>query len=208
MIDVVHEINAVRRTVGSRTLEAGAGHVVTISRVYDATLEELWDACTSAERIPRWFLPITGELAPGGRYQLEGNAGGTIERCDPPHSFAATWEFGGTVSAIELTLTAETDTTTRFALRHVLPDDDHWAQFGPGATGVGWELGLLGLGMHLRGEPKPPDPAVWMASDEARRLMTLSSERWGDAAAEAGEDPGQARAAAERTTAAYVPVSP
>ena len=26
---------------------------------------------------PRWFLPISGELRLGGRYQLTGNAGGT-----------------------------------------------------------------------------------------------------------------------------------
>ena len=55
-----------------------------ISAVYDTTLDDLWDACTNAERIPRWFLPVSGELRDGGRYQLEGNAGGTIERCDPP----------------------------------------------------------------------------------------------------------------------------
>jgi hypothetical protein len=44
-----------------------------------------------------------------------------------------------------------------------------------------------------------------MATEEARRLMTLSSERWHDAAVAGGEEPAQARAAADRTTAAYVP---
>ncbi|MGH9223767.1 MAG: hypothetical protein ACRD2W_08260 [Acidimicrobiales bacterium] len=49
--------------------------VVSISRTYDTTVEDLFDACTSAERIPRWFLPVTGNLRVGGRYQLAGNAG-------------------------------------------------------------------------------------------------------------------------------------
>ena len=49
--------------------------IVSGSRTYSAEIEELWDAVTNSERIPRWFAPITGELKLGGRYQLEGNAG-------------------------------------------------------------------------------------------------------------------------------------
>ena len=95
MIDVTQQINSVRRTLGSRVLEGGEARSVTISQVYDTDPDDLWDACTNAERIPRWFLPVSGELKLGGQYQFEGNAGGTIERCDPPKSYAATWEFGG-----------------------------------------------------------------------------------------------------------------
>jgi uncharacterized protein YndB with AHSA1/START domain len=71
------------------------------------------------ERIPRWFLPVSGELRAGGRYQLEGNAGGTIERCDPPTGFSATWEFGGSVSWIEVRLTVTGNGGTRLELEHV-----------------------------------------------------------------------------------------
>ena len=78
MIDVKEQINAVRRTLGERTLEAGAAKVLTISQVYDTGIDDLWDTVTNPERIPRWFLPISGELRVGGRYQFEGNAGGTI----------------------------------------------------------------------------------------------------------------------------------
>jgi uncharacterized protein YndB with AHSA1/START domain len=106
MIDVTQQINAVRRQVGTRVLEAGEGRTVTVSQSYNATVEDVWDACTNPERIPRWFLPITGDMRPGGRYQLQGNASGMIERCDPPRSFAATWEFGGLVSWIEVQLMA------------------------------------------------------------------------------------------------------
>ena len=78
MIDVDHQINAVRRTVGDRTLEAGEARVVTISQSYATDAADLWDACTNIDRIPRWFLPITGDLRVGGHYALEGNANGTI----------------------------------------------------------------------------------------------------------------------------------
>ena len=106
MIDVTEQINAARRTVGSRTLEAGEARIVTVGRTYAAGLDDVWDACTNPERIPRWFLPVTGDLREGGRFQLEGNAGGTIERCEPPTAFRATWEYGGQVSWIERRLTS------------------------------------------------------------------------------------------------------
>jgi len=44
---------------------------------------------------------------------------------------------------------------------------------------------------------------AWMASEEGRRFMTLSSERWCAANIAAGADPAAAQAAADRTTAAY-----
>lgn len=206
MIDVVHEINATRRTVGGRVLEAGEARTVTITRVYDSPLDDLWDACTNAERIPRWFLPVSGELREGGQYQLQGNAGGTIQRCDPPHGFDATWEFGGEVSWIELRLAPEGDGRTRFELVHIAHvSDERWAQFGPGAVGVGWDLGLLGLALHLRsGEQVDPEAFMgWSASDEGKAFITHSSEVWRDASAAAGTDADAARAAAARTTAFY-----
>ena len=124
MIDVSQQINAVRRQVGTRVLEAGEARTVTVSQSYASPIEDVWDACTNPERIPRWFLPISGDLRVGGRYQLEGNAGGTIERCDPPSSFAATWEFGDQVSWIEVRLTAEPGARTLLALEHIAHVDD------------------------------------------------------------------------------------
>ena len=207
MIDVVHQISSVERRVGSRTLEAGEARTVTLSRVYDTPPEDLWDACTNPERISRWFLPISGDLRPGGRYALQGNASGTIERCEPPQRLAATWEFGGQVSWVELTLTPDSDGRTRFVLEHIAhADDDLWAQFGPGAVGVGWDGGVLGLTLHVAGGDELPDRAAaeaWQASAEGRRFLALSSERWGEASIAAGTDAEAARAAAARTTDAY-----
>ncbi len=205
MIDVAHQIEAVRREVGSRVLEAGEARTVTVSQTYPASVDDVWDACTNAERIPRWFLPVAGDLRLGGRYQLEGNAGGVIETCDPPHGFTATWEYGGDVSWIELRLSA-TDGGTRFELVHVAHvDDERWTEFGPGAVGVGWDLGLLGLAGHLTPGPtvKPDEAPAWMATDEGRRFMQLSAERWGDADAASGVPPDVASASARRTAAAY-----
>lgn len=206
MIDVTHQINAVRRRLGTRVLETGEARVMTIGQTYDATIDDVWDACTNPERIPRWFLPVSGELRLGGRYQLEGNAGGTVERCDPPKGFAATWEYGGEVSWIEVRLTPGAEGGTRFELEHTAHvDDERWAEFGPGATGVGWDLGFMGLALHLSSGAAvdPQESAAWGASAEGREFMTLSSRLWCEENIAAGEDEAAARAAADRTTAAY-----
>jgi uncharacterized protein YndB with AHSA1/START domain len=210
-IDVEHEINAVQRQVGTRQLPAGQSRTMTIRRTYAAALEDVWDAVTSIERIPRWFLPISGDLRVGGRYQLEGNAGGTIERCDPPNSFAATWEFGGEVSWIELRLTAVAADQTRFELEHTAHvDDERWAEFGPGALGVGWDLGLTGLGRHIATGEKvdPHAAAVWMMSDAGRQFVAETSRAWAEASIAAGTPRPAAEAAAARTTAFYSPAPP
>jgi uncharacterized protein YndB with AHSA1/START domain len=207
MIDVSHQINSIDRAVGSRTLAAGEGRTLTVSRVYDTSPEDLWDACTNPERIARWFLPISGDLRPGGRFQLEGNASGTIERCDPPHSVDATWEYGGQTSWIELRLTPEGDGGTRFALEHIAHvEDEVWARYGPGAAGVGWDQSLLGLALYLAGgDDLPGRDAIeaWQLSDVGREFSSLSSERWAEAGIAAGADPEEAQAAAARTTGFY-----
>jgi uncharacterized protein YndB with AHSA1/START domain len=211
MIDVAQQINAVRRQVGTRVFEAGEARVVSVSQTYDAQLEDVWDACSNPERIPRWFLPVSGDLRVGGRYQLEGNAGGKIERCDPPNSFGATWEYGGEVSWIEVRLTAEPEGKTRFELEHIAHvDDERWAEFGPGAVGVGWDGGLMGLATHLTTgrAVDPSESAAWMTSDEGKRFFSLSSQRWCEASVAAGTPRADAQAAADRTTAAYTAPPP
>ena len=211
MIDVTHQISAVRRHVGRRVLEAGEARVITVSQTYNAPIDDVWDACTDLERIPRWFLPISGDLRLGGHYQLEGNAGGKIERCDPPKSFAATWEYGGDVSWIEVRLSAEPEGGTRFELEHTAHvDEERWAEFGPGAAGIGWDMGFIGLALHLSSGDAvdPREIAAWAASEGGREFMSLSSRRWCDASVAAGTDEADAQAAADRTTAAYTGGAP
>jgi uncharacterized protein YndB with AHSA1/START domain len=202
---VTEQVNAITRRVGSRTFEAGEVRTVTIARNYDAAAEDVWDACTNPERIPRWFLPVSGELREGGRFQLEGNAGGRVERCEPPRSFTATWEYGGNVSWIELRLTATGDGGTRFELEHITPEGQIWTDFGPGALGVGWDLALLGLTLHLTtgASPDPQTALRFPASEEGRRFIEASSRGWCQAAIADGADPADATAAADRTFAFY-----
>jgi uncharacterized protein YndB with AHSA1/START domain len=68
--------------------------------------------------VSRWFLPIQGELRVGGSYQLEGNAGGTIEKCEPPRHFRVTWAMGGAATWLTVTLSPD-DSATLLELEHV-----------------------------------------------------------------------------------------
>ena len=80
----------------------------------------------------------------------------------------------------------------------------NWAQFGPGAVGVGWDLTLHGLGLHLAtGAGRPADPIAWMMSPEGKEFSTTSSDLWGEALLATGADPGQVAAMVDETTKAY-----
>jgi uncharacterized protein YndB with AHSA1/START domain len=183
----------VERTVGTGS--------VTLARTYSTSVDDMWDACTNPERIARWFLPISGDLRLGGSYALEGNAHGTIEACDPPNGFRVSWEYGDTVSHVELRLSAAGADRTRFELVHTGLDGERWDEFGPGAVGLGWDGALLGLGLHLE-SGAAGDPS-WIASEEAKRFFRVRAERWRDAHVAAGADPAVAQASADRTRVAY-----
>jgi uncharacterized protein YndB with AHSA1/START domain len=207
-IDIARHIGAVTREVQAREHEGRPARVVLATRIYDSPVDDVWDAVTNPERIPRWFLPVSGDLRPGGRFQLQGNAGGEITLCEPPRNLGVTWEFGGGVSWVNVRL-AEEGHSTRLELEHIAHDDEFWEQFGPGATGVGWDGALMGLGLYLdTGVANDPEAsAAWMASEEGIAFMRGSSEAWREASVAAGTPQDEARAAADRTTAAYTGVT-
>jgi uncharacterized protein YndB with AHSA1/START domain len=209
MNDFIEQLNAMHRQVGRRHLAGREGRTVVLRRGYDAPVDDVWDAITTAERINRWFLPVTGDLRLGGTYQFEGNAGGTILRCEPPRLLAVTWVFGepteDNLSEVEVRLSPDPDGGTLFELEHAaILDPERWAEYGPGAVGVGWDLGLLGLGLHLSGGAID-DPAAWEQSAEARQCMIRSSDAWGVAFAASGATPAEVAAAVANTTAFYAP---
>jgi hypothetical protein len=79
-----------------------------------------------------------------------------------------------------------------------------WAEYGPGAVGVGWEGGLLGLALHLRGG-SVGDPMAWQLSEEGRAYFTRSSEAWGAASEAAGVDPETVARNVSNTNTFYAP---
>ncbi len=202
--DVGYNLGEVDRAVSFRERDGHSAGAVTLSRSFDAAIEDVWDGVTNVERISRWFTPVSGELELGGHFQLEGNASGTITACERLSHFAVTWEFGGDMSWVDVSLEATEEGQSCLTLTHTAILSAHWDEYGPGAAGVGWEWGLLGLAIHLEQPTEPmPGAAEFVASDSGRAFFAGSSEGWAEAAVSARAEPDAARAAAERTTAFY-----
>ncbi len=202
VMDPTTAVDAIRREIRDTSREGKPARVLVAERSYSAPAGDVWDALTNPDRIPRWLLPISGDLRLGGRYQLEGNAGGTIETCDPPRHLGVTWEYEGGMSWVDVHL-AESGEDTTLRLEHVAFTDefaDKWDEFGPGAVGIGWDLTLLGLAEHVGtradGNSTPTDAA-------GAEFMRLSSDGWCRASIAYGTPAEQAEEAAARTTAFY-----
>ncbi len=203
-IDVARLIGAVSRVLETREHNGKPARALVASRIYDTTLDDLWDALTNIERLPRWFLPVTGDLRLGGRYQLEGNASGEITRCEPPRYLSVTWEIGGDVSWVNVAL-EEAAGGALLRLEHLAHvPEDFWSKYGPGATGVGWEQALFGLDLHLaKSGVEPKEAETWLTTDAGKSFIRQSSDAWGQASIAAGTDTVAARKAAKRTTEFY-----
>ena len=195
MFDMAEQLAALRRDV---VRDDDRGTVsVTLSRTYDADAEDVWDALTSPVRLPRWFYPVSGDLRVGGSFQLEGNAGGDIRRCDKPTWLQVT--FGNPDSVVDVRLTDTGDTTT-LELTHTVP----LAMAGSGAgalyVGPGWDGAALGLDLYLRGQ-SIGDPLEAANSPEVIEFNRGSISRWSEAIGSSGtatpEEITGAQAAAE-----------
>lgn len=213
MVDVNAQIDAVDRAVRTTEVDGDEARVQTLAQSYPSPIDDVWDAVTAPERIARWFAPVEGDLRLGGRYQVVGNAGGEVLVCTPPQEgragYRVTWEFGGAVSWLEIGLSRIDDDTTRLELTHIakiagLPPG-FWETYGPGATGVGWDQGLLGLALHLTGGERiaPEDAEAWMLGDEGRRFSRSAADAWARAQVADGGDPDAAASAATNTYLFY-----
>ncbi len=181
---------------------------VSGARTFDAEIEELWDAVTNAQRIPNWFGQVSGDLKLGGRYQIKNNAAGEITRCDAPTALDITWEFGGNISWVTVRL-EPVDDGVRLTLEHLMCKDpaseEHWKKYGPGATGVGWDFGFLGLGLHISsGEPVLENETNdWAVTDDGKAFIKNCAKEWGEAHVLSGEDRATSESMATATAAFY-----
>ncbi len=89
-------------------------------------------------------------------------------------------------------------------LSHICPIDDHWRKYGPAAVGIGWDLSLLGLGLHLsRPDGDRFDEEAFAATAEGKATLVGLSESCRDAAIASGDEPTLAEQAARMTAAFY-----
>ncbi|MEV0082288.1 SRPBCC family protein [Saccharopolyspora sp. NPDC050642] len=181
MFDITRQVTSVQRVVSQHSVVGGAQVSVLLRRNYAAPIEELWRALTEPDRLRRWFLPITGELREGGRYQFEGNAGGQILRCAAPRLVKIT--FGDSVLELRL---AETDDGTGLEMMHSVPMEPISSGAGALFVGPGWDVDLLGLDRYLRGEHVPG----WENSAAVQEFSRQAIKAWAAATADSGTADG------------------
>lgn len=190
MSDETWSMGDTRRDIG----RAPGGRTLTLRRTYPAAIEDVWDACTTPERLGRFFAPVSGDLREGGRFQIQGNAGGDILECDPPRLLRVTWAFGDRPpSEVRLRLLDEGPERTVLELEHAPVSDTvelagrqvdpvlNDPETGIWGMGTGWEMGFIALDSYLRGvfpdEPPAPD------SPELIALADRCGKEWAAAVA-------------------------
>ncbi|KRE95976.1 hypothetical protein ASG76_02635 [Nocardioides sp. Soil774] len=130
-----------------RALDQDRG-VVRVEDVYDTSIEDLWQACTSTERLARWIAEVTGDLRLGGEvhavFTSTWSGQARIDSCDAPSHLLVTMEPGADdETQVEAWLTAEGSRTRLVVEERGLPVG------ALPAHGAGWQAHLEDLGRSL-----------------------------------------------------------
>lgn len=99
MVDVQAQVAAVTREIASDEIDGFPSRVQTLAQTYPSPIDDVWDAVTSAARIARWFLPVSGDLVLGGRYQFEGTPGARSRSAQRRRTDARTTRRPGSTAA-------------------------------------------------------------------------------------------------------------
>jgi uncharacterized protein YndB with AHSA1/START domain len=132
-----------------RALDEKRG-AVRVEDVYDTGIDDLWEACTSPERLARWIADVSGDLQVGGTihatFTSTWTGPGRIEICERPHHLLLRMEPGTDDEAeIEAWLNETGGQTQLVVEERGLPLDKlHF-------HGAGWQAHLEDLGRSLTG---------------------------------------------------------
>jgi uncharacterized protein YndB with AHSA1/START domain len=102
------------------------GGAVRVEDVYDTDIEDLWQACTTPDRLARWLARVEGDVRLGGTVAVVFTSSWTgpvrIEVCEAPRHLLLTTEPGtDDEGQIEVWLTEEGPTTRLVVEERGLP---------------------------------------------------------------------------------------
>jgi uncharacterized protein YndB with AHSA1/START domain len=160
------------RTIATtRALDDTRG-AVRVEDVYDTDIEDLWQACTTPERLSRWICTVSGEPHPGGTVEVVFTSTWSgpvrIDTCDAPHHLLVTTQPGTDEEGeIEVWLTADGPRT-----RLLVEDRGHPLE-ELHFHGAGWQVHLEDLARSLTTEGSA-HPTGW----SEQRPAAAWHERW------------------------------
>lgn len=163
-----------------RDIAAGAARVAVFTRVYETTPEDLWDSCTSPERLSRWYTHVSGDLRLGGRFEQAQMGGGTIIACDAPSFLKLSLGDRG-ADEIEVRISpGPDDGTATLEIQHATTLDTH--EIGGQmydaifCMGGGYYPRLLALDLLVRGElPEDYDSTAFHLNPAMRPAIDRGS---------------------------------
>jgi uncharacterized protein YndB with AHSA1/START domain len=134
-----------------RALDETRG-AVRVEDVYDTDIHDLWEACTTPERLARWIAEVSGDLRVGGTIQASFTSSwtgpGRVEVCEAPRHLLLTMEVGTEDEAqIEAWLSEDGEKTRLVVEERGLPLDKLYFH------GAGWQAHLDDLHRSLTGQP-------------------------------------------------------
>ncbi len=161
-------------TTGTLYALADGRGAIRVEDVYDTGIDDLWQACTVAERLARWIGHVNGDFRQGGTVQAVLTSTWTgpirIETCEAPHHLLLTLEPGtDDQTQVEAWLTTEGTRTRLVVEERGLPTDKlHF-------YGAGWQVHLEDLGRSL-GADEPVHLDGWSSDKPA----TAWRQRWSE----------------------------
>lgn len=212
MIDLLNQLAQVHRSVAQEP-DTDPDDVirVTLRRRYPTDPADLWDALTRPDRLARWFSPVTGDLRPGGSFQIESNAGGEILACVPPTLLRTT--FGGASSIVTVSLAAigtdgdtDAEPATELTLDHTVPLALAGSVAGALFAGPGWDEAFIGLWLHLN--HSDADRVATLDTDQGREWAHRVVLAWVEVARAAGAPADQLEAGRQAALAQFAPHVP
>lgn len=145
---------------------------VTVTKDFQAPVEQVFDAWLRPEMVRHWFAPGLGPMArveinpvPGGAFQFDQQRGdeiarhwGTYQVIERPHRLVFTWQVEGVEQADTVSIDfASQDDGCRVSLTHDM--DARFAEYRD-ATQRGWRTMLAGLGRGLIAAPESTPQAL------------------------------------------------
>jgi hypothetical protein len=114
----------------------------------------------------------------------------------------------GDESWVQAHLSSSPDGGTLLKVEHVLSrslfDRLYWSWYGAGATGVGWELWLLGLDQYVASGAAITDELErWRLTDEGKGYLQQATRDWARAEIVHGEREAKAMKRAARACTFY-----
>lgn len=161
-------------SIGGTLRSAGGEGVVRMKSRYGSDRNVTWSALTDPQRFGHWYGKVKDDLLFGGEFTAfvfanEWNGRGRIDACVPQQRLEVTmWEEEGKEHSVIAELVADGHLTTVELEARGWPMDLVWAY------GVGWQVHLEDLGVHLSGQEKLNLPTRWDELEPLHRGMTVT----------------------------------